>query len=270
MPLEGSLPSASGNHIVKNIRAIGFDLFNTLITVGPNTLAEAMDRLIRSLRNSGITIEEISFKKAYLDRALKFVDRAKREGRETHNRFWISAALGDGGTPVLPDDDRISSAVECYFSAFYENIHPIPGAEAMLDALRSRYSLGLLSNFTHGPAAREILKCAGLNPYFKTILISGELGFRKPHPAVFRELAEGLDAPEDQILYIGDDPEPDIHGARKAGLKPVWMTYVRDRNLPQVRGILKGEKEIPDFEVPRISSWRDLFSLMDIHPFPLT
>ena len=50
---------------MNNIRAIGFDLFNTLITAEPQTLTEAIARLIRSLRQSGFSIEEEPFKKAY-------------------------------------------------------------------------------------------------------------------------------------------------------------------------------------------------------------
>ena len=133
----------------------------------------------------------------------------------------------------------------------------------MLATLGDRYSLGLLSNFTHGPAAREILKRTGLMSYFKTILISGELGFRKPHPMVFQRLIEDLEAEGGEVLFIGDDPDPDIHGARMAGLRPVWMTYIQDNKIPMARGILLSGVERPDFEVPRISSWQDLYSLLE-------
>jgi putative hydrolase of the HAD superfamily len=133
----------------------------------------------------------------------------------------------------------------------------------MLEDLQKRYTLGLLSNFTHGPAAREILKRTGLTPYFDTILISGELGFRKPHPFVFQKLIEQLETDKTRILYIGDDPVPDIHGAHAAGLQPIWSTIVRDNGIPMVPGILRSAVDKPDFEVPTISSWQDLFILLD-------
>lgn len=248
---------------MNHIKAIGFDLFNTLITVDPQALVVAIGRLMDSLRGNGFILEEKAFKRAYRERAVEFVNQARQDGRETHNRFWISATLEDVGNRAPPDDERIGLAVERYFSAFYDHVKLIPGTEDMLTALRDRYSLGLLSNFTHGPAAREILKRTGLNGYFKTILISGELGFRKPYPLVFQKLSEGLEAPGDQILYIGDDPDPDIHGAKEAGIQPVWMTYVRDNKVPLAPGLLLGDIARPDFEVPRISGWDDLFALLD-------
>lgn len=248
---------------MNHIKAIGFDLFNTLITVDPQALVVAIGRLMDSLRENGFTIEERAFKRAYREQAEQFVTRARQDGRETHNRFWISATLEEIGNRASPDDERIGQAVERYFSAFYDHIYLIPGTEAMLTTLRNRYSLGLLSNFTHGPAAREILRRTGLNGYFQTILISGELGFRKPYPYVFQKLSEGLEVPGDQMLYIGDDPDPDIHGAKGAGIHPVWMTYVRDNKVPLAPGLLLGEIMRPEFEVPRISGWDELLPLLD-------
>ena len=102
-----------------NITAIGFDLFNTLITVDSRTLVVAIERLIQSLREGGIAIEAEPFKKAYRIASMKHVESAKEDGRETHNSLWISAALEEKGDPIPPEDPRISAAVENYFSAFF-------------------------------------------------------------------------------------------------------------------------------------------------------
>ncbi|MGD2126640.1 MAG: HAD family hydrolase, partial [Desulfobacteraceae bacterium] len=214
-----------------HIKAIGFDLFNTLITVEPETLREANKRLISSLRQSGFAIEDKPFKEAHVQAALRFLEECRSDGRETHNRFWISAALQSHGYDVPPDDARVALAVEAYFSAFFDSCHLIPGTGEMLETLKGPFRLGLLSNFTHPPAANEIIDRVGLTPFFDVVLISGALGYRKPHPLVFRKLIEELGVPKNQILYVGDDLEPDIMGARQAGLQPVWTTYVRDQGI---------------------------------------
>jgi FMN phosphatase YigB (HAD superfamily) len=69
--------------------------------------------------------------------------------------------------------------------------------------------------------------------------------------------------PKNQILYVGDDLEPDIMGARQAGLQPVWTTYVRDQGIAYVPGILSTGRGTPDSDVPTISTWRDLLSLLE-------
>lgn len=246
-----------------HIKALGFDLFNTLITVEADTLERAHCNLIESLCSSGFDFDEISFKQAHHEAALRYLEQSRENGRETHNRFWISAALDRHGYSVDPDDPRISTAVEAYFSAFYKDCHLIPGTIEMLGKLKNSYRLGLLSNFTHGPAARNIIAHLNLVPFFEVILVSGEIGYRKPHPIVFDCLVEALGVEREYIIYIGDDPEPDILGAQGAGLQPVWTTYVQDHHLPTPPRILSRGPGIPNTAVPRISSWDDLFAILE-------
>ena len=249
---------------MRHIKAIGFDLFNTLITAESHAFDEAVSRLINSLGQGGLALDPETFREAHRQAAMGFIEKARQDGRETHNRYWISAALETQGHNIPPHDPRIAEAVDEYFSAFIAYCHPIPGTRQMLGALQGRYPLGLLSNFTHPPAARTILKRTGLNSFFDVVLISGDLGFRKPHPSVFRRLIEQLGVEKEQILFVGDDPEPDIEGAMRAGLNPLWMTYVRDRNIPIMPGFLSQSPEKPDEQAPRISTWKELLSLLDV------
>ena len=248
---------------MKHFTSIGFDLFNTLITAELQTLDEAMMKLSKSLQQMGFKVENDTFKEAYKEAVMKFVKRAQKDGRETHNRFWICAALQKLGYDILPDDRRIAVAVDSYFSAFYLHCHLIPDTKQMLSRLKKdRYRLGLLTNFTHGPAARKIIDDLGLSTFFDVVLISGELGFRKPHPFVFHQLIEHLGVQNDQVIYIGDDLNSDIKGAQRVGLQPVLTTYVRDKNISSIPGIVFGDAEEIDCEIPKISIWEDLLSLL--------
>jgi putative hydrolase of the HAD superfamily len=244
------------------IQAIGFDLFNTLITVENGAVAEAVDRLTQSLQERGLPLRPESFKRAHLEAAMRFLKETRRDGKETHNRYWISAALKAEGHHVLPEDDRIAAAVEDYFSAFLDYAQLVPGTTEMLNTVKERYRLGLLSNFTHPPAAMRLMDFLGLTTFFDVVLISGELGYRKPHPFVFQRLVEDLGVETHRVLFVGDDPEPDIIGATSAGLQPVWTTYVRDQDIAFAPGDPTPRADDPDDEVPRISGWEDLFALL--------
>jgi putative hydrolase of the HAD superfamily len=247
---------------MKPIKAVGFDLFNTLIFAGPGAVGEALTLLTDTLRDSGFHLDPSHFQAVYREAAVRFIKEAHREGKETHNRFWISAALTELGHPLSPDDSRIAEAVEAYFSAFYNFCRLIPGTEEMLAGLKGNHRLGLLSNFTHPPAARGLMDYLGLTPFFDVVLISGDLGYRKPHGSVFEQLISDLGVERDQILFIGDDLDPDIRGAKEAGLHPVWMTYVRDNRVPTFPGYTAGGEEEAGADVPRISNWKDLQALL--------
>lgn len=247
-----------------HIRAIGFDLFDTLITAECDTLIDAISRLAQSLVQSGVDLDFDTFKRAHGDAAVRFFKQARQDGRETHNRFWISSALESQGYSIPPDDTRIAKAVEAYFSAFYEHVHLIPDTLEMLRTLREKFTLGLLSNFTHAPAAMEIINRLGLTPQFDVILISGAIGYRKPHTLVFDKLINQLDVEKSETLFVGNEPDADILGALRAGIQPIWTTYAKE-NMKASPPIMPPDPiEMPDNTVLRISTWQDFLALLDI------
>ncbi|MFC1863241.1 HAD family hydrolase [Thermodesulfobacteriota bacterium] len=247
---------------MKNITTIGFDLVNTLVFAKTGALDASMNQLVSTLRQDGISFDDESFKNAYQKAIQQFVEKTRKDGKESHNRFWVAGALKAVGYDLSPDDKRIADAVEAYFSVICNNFSLIPGTMEMLHRLRIKYHLGLLSNFTHAPAARNIIERTGISSLFDVALISGDLGYRKPHPKTFNLLANQLGEDKANIVYIGDDPEPDIIGAKQAGLQPVWTTYVRDQGKSFTPVLVPGRFEKPNFEVPTISSWKDLFRIL--------
>jgi len=252
---------------MKRPRAIGFDLFDTLVAVHPAALQEAHENLIVALHDEGFPVERAPFRAAYVDAAVRHLRETEKDGRETHNRFWIAAALEDLGFTVPPEDVRISRTVEGYFEGFYSHCSLLPGTHELLGKLSQDYPLGLLSNFTHPPAAWRILEQLDLPRFFRTVLISGDLGYRKPHPTVFRALLDGLGEPADRVLFVGDDPEADVQGARDAGLEPVLTNCVTDQGIPSVQTVLSPDRaaRLPQ-DVPRISRWEDLLALLKHEP----
>jgi len=241
-------------------KAIGFDLFNTLMTVHPDAMQAAHELQLRVLHEEGLPVEEEAFGKAYVEAAVRFIKAAHKDGRETHNRFWVAEALETLGHSLSPEDPRIAKAVDAYFSAFYPNCNLIPGTKELLGELAEHYPLGMI---TDGPAARKIIALLEINPFFQHVLVSGELGYRKPHPYLFERLVGALGVPADEILFVGDDLEADVQGARDAGLQPVLTTCVPDGNLPAVRTPLSpAEIEVPS-DVPRISCWQDLLDILN-------
>ncbi len=248
---------------MNGVKAIGFDLFNTLLTAYPEALPEAQKRLLGSLEKEGLPVEAAPFRAAYIKAAGEFLEETRKDGRETHNRFWIAAALEAHGYSLSPEDPRIARTVEAYFSAFYPHCRLIPGTQEILEELSGRYRLGLLTNFTHAPAVWEIMERLDLPRHFHTVLVSGDLGYRKPHGRVFRELLTQLGEPGERVLFVGDDLEADVQGAEAAGLQPVWTALVQEQEIPSALTALSPASMDNPPDVPKISSWDDLLTLLE-------
>jgi len=97
------------------------------------------------------------------------------------------------------------------------------GAIDLIRRLRcSGVKVGLISN-GNGELQRGKLRAAGLEHEFEQILISGEIGLRKPDPAIFRIAMENLAVSASNAVMVGDHPEADIGGARSCGLHTIWL-----------------------------------------------
>ena len=258
-----SICGAEGRTVMQHITAIGFDLFETLIVVENLRREEAVGRLMQSLKSSGLAIADERFFPIYRAAARRFMEAAQHNGEETHNRFWVSTALQELGYDVQPDDTRITLAVERYFTAFTDYAVPIPGTMAMLAALKGKYRLGLLSNLTHAPAALHIIDKLGMAPFFDAVVVSGQLGYRKPHPKVFLALLDQLGTSKEQTVFVGDNLEADIQGAQHMGMQPVWMTYVQSQKAREGRGLADAPPPATP-GVPTITNWQDFLTLLAV------
>lgn len=61
----------------------------------------------------------------------------------------------------------------------------------------------------------------------ESLFISSEVGFRKPHPEFYRAVCVALGLPPGQVLFVGDDPENDVEGPNRAGLRAARLDRSR-------------------------------------------
>lgn len=87
----------------------------------------------------------------------------------------------------------------------------------VLGALSARFTLGALTN---GNA--DIVRI-GIDGLLRFCVTARETGFAKPHPAIFTAACTAAGLAAHQVLHVGDDPERDVHGARAAGMRTVWV-----------------------------------------------
>lgn len=97
-----------------------------------------------------------------------------------------------------------------------------PGVTEVLDELRSCYALTALSDGQSIWALPE-LRAVGLADYFQNVLISSDLGFRKPDVRMFRMMLDEMKMTPDEVIFVGNDMFRDIFGAHRVGMKTVFF-----------------------------------------------
>jgi epoxide hydrolase-like predicted phosphatase len=87
-----------------------------------------------------------------------------------------------------------------------------PIAQAVRLAKRAGVRTGLLSNSWGNDYPRE-----GWEEMFDDVVISGEVGIRKPDPEIFTLAAQRLGMPPQQCVFV-DDLAPNVRGAVEVGM----------------------------------------------------
>lgn len=96
-------------------------------------------------------------------------------------------------------------------------------AEVALPLLeRQGFALRIASNFD-GRLRGVVRGLLGLSRWSDRVVISSEVGWRKPHEGFYRAVCESLDLAANQVLCVGDDRENDLDGPRRAGLRAVLV-----------------------------------------------
>jgi putative hydrolase of the HAD superfamily len=102
-----------------------------------------------------------------------------------------------------------------------------PEAGAVGEELARRgFVLGMASNYDR--RLRGVATGLPALRYFGHLVISSEVGWRKPAPEFFDALCRTTGLPPEQVLFLGDDPDNDYDGARAFGL-PAVLFDPRDR-----------------------------------------
>ncbi|MFA5861474.1 MAG: HAD family hydrolase [Candidatus Thermoplasmatota archaeon] len=94
------------------------------------------------------------------------------------------------------------------------------------------YKMALVSNYAHVGVLEDALTRLGIRKPFDALIASGEVGFMKPHPAVFDAALRALGERAQDAVMIGDSLANDVIGARKLGMRAIWAPYPRVRPAP--------------------------------------
>jgi putative hydrolase of the HAD superfamily len=199
--------------VLSDVRAIAFDLDNTLWDVEP-VLARAEARLFDWLRTHCPRITE-RLTSEDMRRAREQL--ARREPDKAHDFTYLRTAALAGHAREHGYDERIAEhAFEVFLAARCE-VEVFADVAPALARLRRRYGLASLSN------GNADLARIGLEHLFVLSLNARQIGAAKPDRRCFERLAQDLALAPGQLLYVGDDPLLDVEAARAAGLRTAWM-----------------------------------------------
>ena len=238
-------------------RLLLIDFFNTLVLLQPSRLPRAMINGKPKVTTAGLIANALGEKCLSAVDVHQAMEQASGEVRKMYGedfkevpasvRFQkIIAVLG-----VNDPDGSISEEMMKLHMQAVAKSYTLPEAhKRTLEILGKYYQIGLLSNCDYSGLVRESLAENGLEERFHPLMISEEIGFRKPGRKAFQMAVDAAGLSVEQVLFVGDSLEDDVEGAQQAGMPVAWVNPKKEpgvscrkpnfqiQGLPDLPGIL--------------------------------
>ena len=195
------------------VRAICFDLDNTLWDVWP-VIMRAEQKMYDFLSQR--------YPRVVANMTIEMMRKAREETAAAHPQmrhdftFLRKQTLREHAREFGYAEAMVEEAFDAFIQArneveLYADVLPA------LEQLGKRYRLFTASN------GNADLGRIGIAHFFERTIAARHVGALKPDPAIFRKVIEGTDLQPHEVVYVGDDPQLDVAGARGAGMQAIWI-----------------------------------------------
>lgn len=214
--------------------AVLFDLFDTLVLFDRNRLPEVQinGTSVRSSAGHLFSILAPHAQGVDLSRffealvwswqeaeRIRAVDYREVGAPERFGLLFRRLELDPARIPPEALDALLETHARCLAQAA-----EFPSAHRDLVArLSPRYRLGIVSNFDYAPTARRILDRERIAGFFETVVVSADVGWRKPKATIFEAALSRLGIGPRDALFVGDRAEIDVLGAKQVGMAAAWL-----------------------------------------------
>lgn len=213
-----------------------FDLFDTLILFEPELLPrvriagrEKFSTALPVFEVFTKYFEDVLFENFYsyfIESYHQFQDIKNEEYREYTNIIRFDIMFRNMGLKGVKENEfEIKNAlVDAHMESLAGSMVFPDDYRGILDHYKQTgYGMSVVSNFDHAPTAYKLLDINDITHYFDKIFISDEIGWRKPHPEIFRHVLNTLERDAAETVLVGDDYKADIIGASNMGIDTVYI-----------------------------------------------
>jgi len=136
------------------------------------------------------------------------------------------------------------AAIIAYLKRKFSVLKPYPSVKPILKILKKRSKIGIVTDAPRNKAWQRLVLC-GLDDIFDVVVTTDDAGKKKPHKAPFNIALSKLKVKTSEALFVGDNVDRDMAGAKRLGMKTCLAEYGADRR--KVKRV-KPDYRIKDFK----------------------
>jgi putative hydrolase of the HAD superfamily len=211
-----------------------FDFFGTLVQYSPDRCDAEYPRTRAALRELGLTLSADDLTAGWQEAWYPFEERSLADHREFSmvdvGAVFLRSLLGR-----QPDPAQTRALMDVYIDEWNAGVTPVEGIAEWLEGLAQEYRLAIVSNVHEADLVPTHLEALGLRHRFDAVILSVEVGWRKPHPAIYAIALEALGAQANQAVFVGDTHTADFVGPERAGIKSFLIDPYDRAGVPAPR-----------------------------------
>lgn len=211
------------------IRAIAFDFGGTLFSTAKmgtftplmtDAFLTGVTQELKCPQERAVQIFE-AYTKAWKSRRARGGDLPERE---VSSLDLLRSALFEVGAKLTKD--QMQEILNAFHSEESEQFTPLQHVIESLPRLAEKgYRLCVVSNNPWSESIRACFRRHKIESFFEQIIVSCDVGFRKPHRQIFEELLKQLSLPATEILFVGDSFTHDSEMPKKLGMKTCLVDF---------------------------------------------
>jgi putative hydrolase of the HAD superfamily len=195
-----------------------FDFFGTLVDYSPQWCDREFPRTRAALAELGLPMSAEELAAAWEESWYPFEERSQDDHREFSmievGTVFLRSLLGRE-----PAAAETRAVMDVYIGEWDAGVTHLDGLADWLSELSRDYRLAIVSNVHEAYLVPNHLEKMGLKNRFDAVILSVEVGWRKPHPEIYATALQALGAQPDQAVFVGDTHVADFVGPEQAGIK---------------------------------------------------
>lgn len=199
-------------------KGLFFDLYGTLIDIRTDENGLwVYETLSRYLSYHSVAIPAQELKERYFSEIQKHFTRSSEIYPEV-DVFDIFHTIMHQYSNKRYSKNVVIDIAMLFRSLTINRFGAFKGLYDVLDSLCGNYKTAIISDAQWVFAEPE-MAVLGLDQFFKIRILSSHFGFKKPDTRLFQYAMERLKVQPEVAVYIGDNPQKDLVGAKNAGMK---------------------------------------------------
>ena len=151
-------------------------------------------------------------------------EKANAAGSETSHSDDLSNMVSALGLQDQVSQKLVEQTVATLHRQCLPKVTLIAGAAETLATLQAHdYRISIISNAAFSPFLSWTLERFELLHFFEKILVSADVGVRKPALDIFHIALDQLELAPADVVYVGDDYQKDVAAPKQLGMRAIWF-----------------------------------------------